>query len=67
MISDIEFAVKQGRALQASKGDEDDESADLEVGLREVAETASSFGGRAGLLGSVKNFNALLERALAAS
>ena len=67
-MTDIELAVQRGRAEQRSQGEvapkEHIDSGALELRVRDVATKVSSAGG-IGLLDQVKNYNALLERAVA--
>jgi len=66
MISDIELAVQRGRALQEVNGTEDTSGGDgLQVRLRTVAEEVGSAGSGGGFLERVKNFNRMVERAIA--
>ena len=67
MIQDIKIAVQRGRAQQQTQGKEADEGGEvgLELSLRSVADKVSSVG-RLGLLKRVKEFNALVEKAIAA-
>ena len=66
MLHDIELAVQKGRAAQRLQDpDADDEPIGLELRLRELTGTISSSGGHTGLLDRLKEFNELLERAIA--
>ena len=74
ILGDLEVAVQRGRAAeerQQREGDEDGENEEGEesvegllMGLREVAEVASSADGRVGMLDKVKGFNKMLEEAI---
>ena len=66
MVEDLELAVQRARAQQQAQEKENDEegTVGLEFSLQSVAEKVSSVG-RLGLLERVKEFNALVETAIA--
>ena len=64
MLQDVGLAVQLGWAAQEDGDNEDAKSQGLEWRLMDTAEVVCSAGGNKGLLDTVKDFNAYLERAL---
>lgn len=67
-MHDIDLAIEEGRAAPelSAKEQQTADLANLELLISRVAEQACSSGPDGGTLRQIKNFNAFLERAVAA-